>query len=323
MLTINAFNVNDAFDQALWLMKSVGKKEFSRNGEVMAAPEPVSTTYLRPESRMLFDAKRDANPFFHLMEGVWMLAGMNNVAFPARFATNMLNYSDDGQILNGAYGYRWRAHYNNDQIIWVAEHLFVDPNSRRAVMSMWDPSVDMHGCNVGSKDVPCNTTVYFRRVDGRLNMTVCNRSNDIIWGCYGANAVHMSMLHEYVANCLGWEVGTYTQISNNWHIYERHYHFLNDLVPQEPVMYPEPHIPMTRSGGRHRGMTQDLSEFRLFVMGDRKNFQNKWLNEVGVPVILTHEEFKVRGAMAALKLVDNIKDGAVWSACSKWLERRT
>lgn len=50
-------------------------------------------------------------------------------------------------------------------------------------------------------------------------MTVCNRSNDIIWGCYGANFVHMSFLQEFIARTLGVQVGVYYQFSNNFHMY--------------------------------------------------------------------------------------------------------
>ena len=50
-------------------------------------------------------------------------------------------------------------------------------------------------------------------------MTVTNRSNDMIWGAYGANAVHMSVLLEYMAGMLGYGVGAYYQFSNNLHAY--------------------------------------------------------------------------------------------------------
>lgn len=249
-----------------------------------------------------------------------MLAGHNNVSFPARFAANIANYSDDSQTLNGAYGFRWRHHFASDQIQWVIQHLGADQDSRRAVIVMWDPSVDMHGCNVGSKDVPCNTTVYFRR-DAKtkaLNMTVSNRSNDIVWGCYGANAVHMSMLHEFVADSLHWEVGTYVQFSNNWHVYPIHYKFIEEPFQEDGPVYDN--FQHVKLGSGHS--TLDSQEFREFVNGKRDKFHNQWLNKVGVPVILCHEEFKVRGATDALKLVDNIHDQAVWSACSQWLERR-
>jgi hypothetical protein len=50
-------------------------------------------------------------------------------------------------------------------------------------------------------------------------MTVTNRSNDAIWGCYGANSVHFSFLLEYVAFRIGLPIGVYRQFSNNFHAY--------------------------------------------------------------------------------------------------------
>ena len=49
------------------------------------------------------------------------------------------------------------------------------------------------------EEIPCNTAIYFKVREGKLNMTVSNRSNDVIWGTFGANVVHMSILQEYVA----------------------------------------------------------------------------------------------------------------------------
>ena len=42
----------------------------------------------------------------------------------------------------------------------------------------------------------------------------------MLWGAYGANAVHMSVLQEYVATALNVSIGTYTQMSDSLHIYE-------------------------------------------------------------------------------------------------------
>jgi len=41
----------------------------------------------------------------------------------------------------------------------------------------------------------------------------------MVWGCFGANVVHMSFLQEYLANRIGVEVGTYNQVTNNLHVY--------------------------------------------------------------------------------------------------------
>ena len=251
MRTIKAANVNHAYNAALWLIKVAGYKETSRNGEVTTVDGPVITMYERPWQRMLFDTARDANPFFHVMEAMWMLAGRNDVAAVSKYVSNMTTFSDDGKTLNGAYGHRWREQFDTDQIDWVIDHLKSDNGSRRAVIAMWDPANDPWAVTDGSKDVPCNTTIYFRVTDGKLTMTVSCRSNDIVWGCYGANAVHMSYLHELVALGVGIPMGPYYQISNNWHIYPRHYPLMESVSSEfsDPYAWGIEHSPLIHTAG--------------------------------------------------------------------------
>ena len=75
MKVIHARNVNDAVVKGAELLKAGGLTQDSRAGGTLEYPEPVCTVYERPLERVLFDAIRDANPFFHLMEALWMLAG--------------------------------------------------------------------------------------------------------------------------------------------------------------------------------------------------------------------------------------------------------
>jgi hypothetical protein len=163
-----------------------------------------------------------------------MLAGRNDVAFVSRFAQQMELYSDDNVTLNGAYGFRWREHFGFDQLDLIIRELEVNPASRRCVLAMWDATdkYDQGGHNEpheegdlkfamkGGKDLPCNTHCYFRVIKGQLDLTVSNRSNDVVWGAYGANAVHFSVMQEYVASALKLTVGVMYQLSNNYHIYE-------------------------------------------------------------------------------------------------------
>jgi hypothetical protein len=195
-----------------------GVQEPSRNGPVLVAPRQVTTIYEYPTERVLFGPIRDANPFFHLMESLWMLAGRNDIAFPARFNARMSEYSDDGKVQWGAYGHRWRHWFGHDQVQRAIKELKDNAVSRRAVVGMWDPEKDPAMIEAG-RDVPCNTHIYFDARGGRVNMTVCCRSNDVIWGAYGANAVHFSILLEYVAAHVGSPVGEYRQMSNNFHAY--------------------------------------------------------------------------------------------------------
>jgi|TARA_R110002020_G_scaffold202084_7_gene405082 thymidylate synthase len=217
MLVINCRNVNDGFIKALDLLSSYRSEvKESRIGSVVEAPSPVSTVFLNPTERVLFEEVRKANPFFHFMESLWMLGGCNDLEYVELYNKRMREYSDDGVILHGAYGHRWREHFGGDQLGLIIERLKLDPLDRRCVLQIWDARSDLNRAGV---DIPCNTNIYFKIIDDKLNMTVSNRSNDIIWGTFGANAVHMSFLQEFIANSIGVEVGTYTQVSDSFHAY--------------------------------------------------------------------------------------------------------
>lgn len=216
----------------------------SRNGPVIRVVGPVTVSYDRPKERVLLNAARDASPFLTLYESLHMLAGRNDVAPLAYYAERMRDYSDDGEMLNGAYGYRWRhgkvydpdteLQDDMDQLKIIVDHLRVKPESRRAVLQMWNVEDDLLKIDLSS-DVCCNLCVCFsvrrddtlqplqgaRRVRGvsLLDMTVFNRSNDMIWGTLGNDFVCFSVLQEYVATHLGVEIGVYNQVSNDLHVY--------------------------------------------------------------------------------------------------------
>jgi thymidylate synthase len=292
-------NVNEAFYQMVWGFHDPGLGQHcglgiptevtaSRYGEVMAVDEPVTVTFKKPTERVLFNVARDANPFFHLYESLWMLAGHNDVAPLAYYNSRMSEFSDEGAVLNGAYGYRWRHALAPmwvgddigyppgsqkarpiideprstivDQLSLIVGHLRASPHSRRAVLSMWNVEDDLLKVD-SSKDVCCNLAATFQvgmgvcpACNGRgysheregetimvrppceacggkphdvpryLNMTVFNRSNDLIWGMLGTNAVHFSILLEYLAARLGLEAGKYHQITANLHAYTDNWH---------------------------------------------------------------------------------------------------
>lgn len=235
MKVLTVRNVHEALPRALRLLDQIGIERPSRNGPVKQAPWPVTTVYERPCERVLFWPERDANPFFHLYESLWMLAGRNDILPLTRYAKNMANYSDDGVTQHGAYGYRWRKQFyhlgkgvDNDQLRILAESLKENPDDRRTVLQMWDAQLDL---GKQGKDFPCNTTATLQRdTEGKLDLTVFCRSNDLIWGAYGANAVHFSMLLEYMANWIGCPVGVYRQVSVNWHGY------LTTVTPMLPLV---------------------------------------------------------------------------------------
>jgi hypothetical protein len=230
---LKARNINDAWVRAKHLLQNEHVVRPSRVGEVWEFPEPVCTVIERPLERVLFDPLRDCNPFGHFFESMWMLAGRDDVEFIAQFMPRMREFSNDGTRLGGAYGMRWRGWFEMyggaeegeaDQLPKIARMLKANPNERRCVLGMWDPSADLD--NPNAKDIPCNTHIYFKVREGKLDMTICNRSNDIVWGLYGANAVHMSYLLEWMAAMSGYPAGTMRTVSDSFHAYtERWEHY--------------------------------------------------------------------------------------------------
>ena len=240
MKVIRERNINGVFNVAVMNLRETHSliKMDSRNGTVYMFPEPVTSVYTNPDERVLFSPERNCNPFFHFIEGLWMIAGRNDLKTVTEFVPRMEEFSDDGILVNGAYGHRWREWFGRDQLEEAIDMLIANPLDRRVVMSMWDPSKDLAS---SSKDVPCNTQVFFkcRPVTHQdtyvLDMTVTNRSNDLIWGAYGANVVHFSMVHEYIASMTGHLLGQYYQVSNNAHVYDNVW---SKLEPKLPHGYP-------------------------------------------------------------------------------------
>ena len=267
---IHASNVCAALPEGLKLLLQNGVREESRAGPVIVMPHPVVTVYEQPRERVLASPVRDANPFFHVAESLWMLAGRDDVKFLDLFIKDFgARFAEPGGEVHGAYGHRWRTALGFDQLDHVIGVLKKDPTSRQCVIQMWDAvdygvgssRIPMPGDTeedledrVGSNDLrgswrdrPCNTHVYLRvresidvAVSGDLeearrerrtptmvlnshvlDITVLCRSNDIIMGAYGANAVHFSILQEYLAAMIGVGVGRYYQVSNNFHAYQR------------------------------------------------------------------------------------------------------
>lgn len=235
-------NATQALARGLRYLLTEGIAEDSRAGRVLVAPEPVITVTERPAERVLHSAARDANPFFHLWEAAWMLTGRDDADtlnlyvrdFGERFA------EENGRI-HGAYGARWIGHFGHlddpiqslHQLDWAVGRLRQNPQDRQVVLTMWDPACDTTFRSL--RDRPCNTHVYLRarRTEAEplspsftgaplsvLDLTVCCRSNDAVWGAHGANAVHFSVLQEYLAARIGVDVGRMIQVSNNYHVYE-------------------------------------------------------------------------------------------------------
>lgn len=217
MITFKADNCNYMAPMVYDALLEEGTTQDSRNGKVLAFDEPCSFEYTRPDEMVYLCPIRDCNPFFHVMEGVAMVAGLNSVEFLSWFNSNMRLYSDDGETYNAFYGTRMGSQFNK-----VISLLHKDPGTRQAVIQLWDHNDLLKK----TKDKACNMSMVFRRVGHSIDMTVFCRSNDLIYGgVTGANIVHFPFIHAvlcYELNCIQ---GSFTHVVNNAHVYVDNPHF--------------------------------------------------------------------------------------------------
>jgi thymidylate synthase len=303
-----------------------GVKQQSRNGAVLVMPCPVVTATERPAERVLFSAQRNANPYFHLYEAVWMLAGRNDSAPLNSFIKGFgSRYGEEDGTVHGAYGHRWRDAFGVDQLNFVVNKLKADNTTRQCVIQMWDCS-PLHSDLTGEwRDRPCNDLIFLQIHGRRLDLSVMCRSNDMIWGCHGANAVHFSVLHEYLAARIGAKLGTMYQWSNNYHAYLTELNRLTqtqaDLSDDRYVtgkVKPLPMFDQPEKIDEDIERFMDLYEGRTFPQGVYANY---WFEGVMGMAMASHHHYKIGQLDRAQWYASQIAATDWRVACCEWLER--
>lgn len=323
-------NVNQALAHAARVIQKGQVRRESRNGPVTMFHEPVTTIYHRPCERVLFDEVRDANPFFHFFESLWMLDGRADVDFVYRFVKRMADFSDNGSEFNGAYGRRWRSWFGRDQIEEVILSLSENKDDRRCVIQMWDAR---HDLRLASKDVPCNTQLYvWVSHDGKVDMSILCRSNDMIMGAYGANAVHFSFLLEYIARSLGREVGRLFQFSNNLHMYDADAHKIAGALKswgRDPYTFGQvrPYPIMDNGDDGEMAAAVWRNDLSVFMdSGPITGFRDPFFRKVVTPLWNAHEAYKKAGDpdrfAKALEILEQCQATDWRLAAEQWIERR-
>ena len=163
-----------------------------------------------------------------LRELLWYLSGEDHIRNLRHHTKIWDAWADEEGNLDTAYGYYWRRFPSAtkgpdgdwrvrevDQIQNVIDTLRTNPNSRRMVVTAWEP-----GNAFGSKLPPCHYTFTFNVQDGRLCCHLNQRSGDIALGipfnlaCYAA-------LTQMIAQEVGLEVGIFSHFIIDAHIYTK------------------------------------------------------------------------------------------------------
>ncbi|MER6913561.1 thymidylate synthase [Streptomyces sp. NPDC000594] len=183
----------------------------------------VSFAVRDPVQRHVALPRRRANPVFNFAEVLWYLSGSPDLDFIAHYAPSIRAYSADGATLAGtAYGpriFRYRGPAPGgglDQWRTVREVLADDPDSKRAVVQIFDPAELRIPGNI---DVACTLSLQFLIREGRLHGIGAMRANDAYRGMV-SDVFSFTFLLELLARELGLEVGGYVHQVGSYHIYD-------------------------------------------------------------------------------------------------------
>lgn len=165
-------------------------------------------------------------------EQVWFIMGSRKPADFLREYTRIWDdFTNPGDVVTVAYGYRWRRHFGRDQLGLLVKHLHDDRSSRHGVIVTWDPAADGLG-GVTKKNVPCPYTFTVNIIGGRLNLHNIVRSNDMILG-FPHDVAGFCLLQCILAQKLGVDVGVYSHSISNAHVYDIHYDAAQELISRK------------------------------------------------------------------------------------------
>ncbi len=191
-----------------------------------------------------------------IYELLWLLKGDTNIKYLQKNGVRIWNeWADENGDLGPVYGHQWR-NWNSegiDQIKEVIETIKTNPNSRRMMVTAWNPSVMpdtsksfAHNVAHGKAALPpCHAFFQFYVANGKLSCQLYQRSADVFLGV-PFNIASYALLTMMVAQVCGLEYGEFVHTFGDVHIYSNHREQINLQLSREhrplPVMKLNPAI---------------------------------------------------------------------------------
>lgn len=214
------------------IMKN-GVREFSERTKLETSALPGVHFSIEPEKDGFPLLTLRKIPFKAIFaEQAWFISGARKPADFLREYTKIWDaFTNPGDVVTVAYGYRWRKHFGRDQLEALIKLLTKEPSSRQGVIVTWDPAHD--GLSLFKKaNVPCPYTFTVNIFGGKLHLHNIVRSNDMILG-FPFDVAGFCFLQYVLAQKLGVGVGTYSHSISNAHIYSNHYEGAKEILKRK------------------------------------------------------------------------------------------
>ncbi|MEO1128323.1 MAG: thymidylate synthase [Planctomycetota bacterium] len=171
-------------------------------------------------------------------ELLWFLRGDTNIAYLRDNKVSIWDeWADDNGDLGPVYGRQWRSWASPDgrtidQISDVVERIRTDPDSRRLIVSAWNPA-DVEDMALP----PCHLLFQFYVAGGRLSCQLYQRSADLFLGV-PFNIASYALLTHMVAQVTGLEPGDFVHTFGDAHIYDNHVEQVREQLSRTPRPLP-------------------------------------------------------------------------------------
>ncbi len=220
----------------------------------------------------LYDNLRRSSQYKYIAaELIWYFMGRKDVEFIEKYASFWGVIANEDETVNSAYGnllFNEKNEYGLSQWQWAFQTLKTDKDSRQAIMLFNKP----HYQWIGNKDVICTLNAIFNIRDNKLNFSVSMRSNDAILGT-PTDVAFFCLLQQQMLKLLkpyypGLELGTYTHTANSYHIYERHFTLVDEMIENDFSEKAFPDISWNFIN-EHGDPTEDLQKLMMEVESNK------------------------------------------------------
>jgi len=171
-------------------------------------------------------------------ELLWFLQGDTNIKYLKDNGVSIWDeWADENGDLGPVYGHQWRSWPAKDggtidQITNVVEQIMKNPNSRRLIVTAWNPA-DVDAMALP----PCHCLFQFYVADGRLSCQLYQRSADIFLGV-PFNIASYALLTLMVAQVTGLQPGEFVHTLGDAHLYMNHLDQTDEQLSREPRALP-------------------------------------------------------------------------------------
>lgn len=184
-----------------------------------------------------------------IYELLWFLNGDTNIKYLQENGVRIWNeWANENGDLGPVYGHQWR-NWNSeeiDQISEIVQTLKTNPDSRRMLVSAWNPSVmpntsesfDTNVANGKAALPPCHAFFQFYVADGKLSCQLYQRSADIFLGV-PFNIASYALLTMMMAQVSGYEAGEFIHTFGDAHIYNNHMEQIELQLSRDPKPLPK------------------------------------------------------------------------------------